>query len=518
MQCGHGSKIPRRCAGQVPALLLGAMLAAQLLLLVMTALPPAGYGGGDQHRGTEARRRASGRQNLATGRAAADAARLQTATAADAAQQQRSQPYAAVRLPPEVAPRWRALLGRLANLPPDCRQAWVRQAVSSGTARSSSRDTHHPTSTNTNAHSKLEPEERPLLTDATGAFTILPHMDALLRPAGSPLKSGSPDSAAGDDDPAAAAARDLYPHQRLPNPKLKLAGPLSSSLSIDRTPPSPGECPVDGRPAASTTDADILHARQVLVQHQARAAAWRAGSEQRRELTLATQSTLDHYALLLRTRQLWAGPISSAVLVLEPLLPALAFMHSLLHKCLPPDAPPLATHLVQPLALANHTSAASAHEPALDPATAASLVRALAVTAGGAGSALYHALQADPTVQSWIGAQLGAAWALLQAPPDMLCAFPAATLQRLGGLQDTANYDRSALPYPNNMLRNMAREHAGSRWIFVVDVDMVPGPAALHASARRLLEQLDRGGGGGGGVSVPAGADPSRVVLVVPGW
>ncbi|XP_043538506.1 beta-1,4-glucuronyltransferase 1 [Chiloscyllium plagiosum] len=92
-------------------------------------------------------------------------------------------------------------------------------------------------------------------------------------------------------------------------------------------------------------------------------------------------------------------------------------------------------------------------------------------------------------------------------PPDPHPACRRALAQLRRYSLGRTNYALSAGPYPNNLLRNAARQALPSRHVLVIDVDMLPS-AGLHPGFLRLLDDLTR--------SAESGPGADRTVYVVP--
>ena len=142
-------------------------------------------------------------------------------------------------------------------------------------------------------------------------------------------------------------------------------------------------------------------------------------------VTLVTQCSVDHIYHLVNLVERWTGPVSLAMFAPGRHLSITMEAVTLLYQCLPPFRQNISVHLVYPLV----------HVPSLIPSS-------------------------PPT-----------------SVPD--CQDLRSKLQNI--LTTNHNYAISGVKYPNNLLRNVALQHAQTDFVMVTDIDMMPSHGLQQA-------------------------------------
>lgn len=174
------------------------------------------------------------------------------------------------------------------------------------------------------------------------------------------------------------------------------------------------------------------------------------------DVTLVTQCSSEHLPQLATLASAWSGPISVAVFVTVDNLGDTLITITDLRRCFSDVRANTSFHLVYPL---------SQHRQAdLQETVAAKAITkwsSLSSSSTGSSRSMSAADCERIVPRRTMGVEISPA-EILNGPT---VAVP--------------NYDRSSSPYPNNLLRNVARRNSLTEFVFVIDVDMVPNEG-LH--------------------------------------
>eukprot|EP00038_Savillea_parva_P014491 m.216166 g.216166 ORF g.216166 m.216166 type:complete len:524 (-) comp28193_c0_seq1:181-1752(-) len=185
--------------------------------------------------------------------------------------------------------------------------------------------------------------------------------------------------------------------------------------------------------------------------------------DSRWDITLVTHASADHLHTVARTATLWNGSMSAALFLptradarrVLAILPHLAHCRRVTSR--------LTLHLVVPVTVWEHNDVV--RNLTLVPSTWGGLQRRT-----GNDEVHGHGAQRGGPASMW--------------PSSHSCVDINDTMLRQGTATHHVDADHSAnyasvVPYPNNMLRNVARAQARTVWSLVVDADMVVGPPNL---------------------------------------
>ncbi|XP_015784606.1 beta-1,4-glucuronyltransferase 1 [Tetranychus urticae] len=180
----------------------------------------------------------------------------------------------------------------------------------------------------------------------------------------------------------------------------------------------------------------------------------------RKDITLVTQSSLSELYNLLTIIHRWKGLISVGLFTLTRELSIAIEIILSLRKCYPMIRYNTSFHLVYPLLV-----------PLPDLNTHYDLIRLL--PSEPSAPSLSSSSRAE-SIEENICAQL----------PKIMTALNPGTL----------NYENEGIPFPNNLLRNVARRNSLTQFVFVIDIDLVPNNNLNYdfiefAKENRLFEE-----------------------------
>lgn len=177
------------------------------------------------------------------------------------------------------------------------------------------------------------------------------------------------------------------------------------------------------------------------------------------DVTLVTQSSSEHLPHLVTLGRYWDGPISVAVFATKDDLIDTLIAVAELRRCFSTVRYNTSFHLVYPLS----------HQWQQD---LQDLV-AKTTTKWSATTGLFGSSPVD--CERLLGPRRTTG---VEISPAEILHTPTVS---------ATNYDRNSSPYPNNLLRNVARRNALTEFMFVVDVDTVPNEG-LHQDFMKFAE------------------------------
>lgn len=170
------------------------------------------------------------------------------------------------------------------------------------------------------------------------------------------------------------------------------------------------------------------------------------------DVTLVTQSSSEHLPHLVTLGRYWDGPISAAIFATKDDLVDALIAIAELRRCFSTVRYNTSFHLVYPL---SHQRQQDLQDLA---AKTTAKWSSMAAPPGGGGAVDCDRLLAPRRTTG------------VEISPAEILHVPTVSV---------TNYDRNSTPYPNNLLRNVARRNALTEFVFVVDVDTVPNEG-LH--------------------------------------
>jgi len=162
-----------------------------------------------------------------------------------------------------------------------------------------------------------------------------------------------------------------------------------------------------------------------IINHLIRAQVLGPRNFVRQDISLVTQSSISQLQNLPLLVKRWNGLVSVAVFALTPDIPSAIEAILLLRRCYPLIRYNVSFHLVYPLRVPSP--------------------------------------------------RVGSAIVVHTSPPTITDATSCENVEQMLETMDVSvlNYDHNGVPYPNNLLRNVARRNSLTEFVFVVDVDLV---------------------------------------------